>query len=363
MELQAHGGPVVLDILLQRCLELGARQALPGEFSERAFLNDKIDLAQAEAIADLIDSQSIQAARSAQRSLQGVFSEKINKLLQKLIELRVYVEAALDFPEEEIDFLSDGVVSTKLAAIQSTLEGIRKEAKQGQLLRDGMRLVIAGKPNAGKSSLLNLLVGKDVAIVTDIAGTTRDILQERINIKGMPLHITDTAGLHDSDDPIEKIGMQRAIKSIQEADFILYIFDDTKTEDHPVLRAIPDEKRIDIRNKIDISGDAAGVRKGVVYLSASTGQGLEDLRSIIAVKAGFHSEEEGIFTARRRHLDALQRCGEYLSKATTQLHEFKAGELLAEELGQAQQALGEITGEYSSDDLLGKIFSSFCIGK
>lgn len=368
VELQAHGGPVILDMLLQRCLQLGARQARPGEFSERAFVNDKIDLAQAEAIADLIDSQSRQAARSAQRSLQGVFSEKINQLLKKLIELQVYVEAALDFPEEEIDFLSDGVVNSKLISIQSTLEEIQNEARQGQLLRDGMRLVIAGRPNAGKSSLLNILAGKDVAIVTDIAGTTRDILHEQINIKGMPLHITDTAGLHDSDDLIEKMGMQRAEKSIEEADFILHIFDDAvvsrlKTENHPVLRAIPDKKRIDIRNKIDISGDKPGFREGVVYLSASTGEGIDVLRNIIAEKAGFHSEEEGIFIARRRHLDALQRCSQYLCNASTQLNDFQAGELLAEELRQAQQALGEITGEFSSEDLLSEIFSSFCIGK
>jgi len=371
LELQGHGGPVVLDMLLQRVIELGARIARPGEFSERAYLNDKLDLTQAEAIADLIDCTSQQAVRSALRSLQGEFSLQINALLQQLIEVRVYVESALDFPEEEIDFLSDGKVLEMVNNVIQTHHNIMQSAQQGALLRDGMSVVIVGRPNAGKSSLLNALASREAAIVTDIEGTTRDVLREQITIDGLPLHIIDTAGLRDSDDLVEKIGIERAYQEIEKADAVLLLLDDSRevdSERKELIEKLP--KGCDysvLYNKIDLSGRQAGsaVVAGIsqIALSAKGGEGIDLLREHLKQKMGYSSTAEGAFMARRRHLDALQRAEVNLLTGREQLAHNHAGELLAEELRQAQQALGEITGEFSSDDLLGEIFSSFCIGK
>jgi tRNA modification GTPase len=371
LELHGHGGPVVMDLLLARVLELGARTARPGEFSERAFLNDKLDLAQAEAIADLIDSGTAQAARAAVHSLQGVFSAHIHQLLERLIELRVYVEAAMDFPEEEIDFLGDERVSQMLAALRADLVEVQARAHQGQLLRDGMTLVIAGRPNAGKSSLLNALAGRDAAIVTDIPGTTRDLLREHIQIDGMPLHIIDTAGLHDSDDPVERAGMQRAWSAIEAADRVLLVVDDQRgfdAADAAILGQLPARlPHTRICSKIDLSGRAPGISTTdadtEVAVSALTGAGMDALRAHLKQCVGFSEQAEGAFSARRRHLDALARAQAHVDAGARQLLERRAAELLAEELRQAQQALGEITGEFTSEDLLGRIFSNFCIGK
>lgn len=379
IELQGHGGPVVMDLLLQRVLALGARMARPGEFSERAFLNDKIDLAQAEAIADLIDAGSAEAARSAVRSLAGVFSQKIHTLVEALIKLRLYVEAAIDFPEEEIDFLSDGRVEGELRAVQQQLDSVMAEARQGALLREGMRVVIAGKPNAGKSSLLNALAGFEAAIVTDIAGTTRDVLREQIQIDGMPLHIIDTAGLRETTDVVEQEGVRRALKEVEQADRVLFVFDAASDTDPLALAAgffsplpAPD-KLLLIANKCDLQAglmpgvharqDVAGTAYVEVVLSARQGQGLESLRETLKQAMGFQTEGAGMFTARRRHLDALERARRSLATGLAQLLETGAGELLAEDLRVAQEALSEITGEFTADDLLGRIFSSFCIGK
>lgn len=375
LELQGHGGPIVMDWLLQACLAAGARMARPGEFSERAFLNDKLDLAQAEAIADLIDASSEQAARNALNGLQGAFSERINTLLTELTNLRIYVEAAIDFPEEEIDFLSDGHVAQQMENIKTALDKVLQEAQQGCLTRDGMQVVIAGRPNAGKSSLLNALAGKESAIVTDIEGTTRDLLREHIHLDGMPLHITDTAGLRDNPDQVEAIGIARALEAILAADRILIVQDptrenyqtDTVTTLLPTLAAQLDPAKITtIINKADLPGNRVGWHSqspAVLGLSAKSGEGMSLLRDHLKEVMGYQSSTEGSFTARRRHLDALQRCGEHLQQGEAQLNGYGAGELLAEDLRAAQQALGEITGNLSADALLGKIFSSFCIGK
>ncbi len=367
VEFQGHGGPVVLDMVLKRCLSLGARLARAGEFSERAFLNDKLDLAQAEAIADLIDSSSEQAARSALRSLQGHFSTAINELLQKLIELRVYVEAALDFPEEEIDFLADKAVTDRLDSIKQQLNTIFNKAKQGSLLREGMQLVIVGKPNAGKSSLLNVLSGNETAIVTDVAGTTRDVLRETIHLDGMPLHIIDTAGLRESDDPIEKIGIERAWQEIEKADLILLLIDETdnKTEENQYLlqQLPPNLPILQVHNKIDISNTDAGQRDHKIYISAKQQLGIEQLKEALKQRMGYQSEREDSFIARRRHLQALEETQQAVNNAEIQLKQYNAGELMAEELRIAQDILGQITGRYTPDDLLGEIFSNFCIGK
>ncbi|MCY0965253.1 tRNA uridine-5-carboxymethylaminomethyl(34) synthesis GTPase MnmE [Parathalassolituus penaei] len=383
LELQGHGGPVVLDLLLRSLTARGCRLARPGEFSERAFLNDKMDLAQAEAIADLIDCASEQAARCALRSLQGEFSNRIHDLVSSLIELRMYVEAAIDFPEEEIDFLSDGKVAGMLQAVFERLQGVQREANQGSLLREGMSVVIAGRPNAGKSSLLNALAGHERAIVTDIAGTTRDVLREHIHIDGMPLHIIDTAGLRDAPDAVERIGIQRAWDEISKADRILLMIDSSSDETDPeaLLHRLYDERgehsltdqliesgRITvIRNKIDLSAEVPGLdREGrfpVLRLSAREQIGIEPLREHLKAVMGFDAGGEGGFLARRRHLEALQQARKALESGLEQLHGMAAGELLAEDLRAAQKALGEITGEFSADDLLGKIFGSFCIGK
>ena len=370
LELHGHGGPVVMDLLLARLLELGARQARPGEFSERAFLNDKLDLTQAEAIADLIDSSSEQAARAASRSLQGEFARLIQTLLDSLIQLRMYVEAAIDFPEEEIDFLSDAEVQKGLTAVSDDLHAVQQQARQGCILREGMTLVLAGQPNAGKSSLLNALAGRESAIVTPIAGTTRDVLREHIQIDGMPLHIIDTAGLRESRDPVEKEGVRRAWSQIEQADRVLLIIDDQvgfSSRDQTVLGRLPPKlPHTLVYNKIDLSGRSAGVRRqgrdAEISLSALTGEGMEDLRSHLKDVMGYSESAAGGFSVRRRHINALQQTTLNLINAQSCLNT-GAGELLAEELRLAQQHLSEITGEYTSEDLLGEIFSSFCIGK
>ncbi|MBA1191593.1 tRNA uridine-5-carboxymethylaminomethyl(34) synthesis GTPase MnmE [Pseudomonas entomophila] len=377
LELQGHGGPVVMDMLLQACVQLGCRLARPGEFSERAFLNDKLDLAQAEAIADLIEASSAQAARNALRSLQGDFSKRVGLLTDALIALRIYVEAAIDFPEEEIDFLGDGVVLGMLDGVRATLSTVQHEAGQGALLRDGMTVVIAGRPNAGKSSLLNHLAGREAAIVTDIAGTTRDILREHIHIDGMPLHIIDTAGLRATEDQVEQIGVQRALKAIHEADRVLLVVDSTAPESQDPFGLWPEflseppapSKVTLIRNKADLSGEPVGRvdnHDGHVTLTLSAGEkmaGLDLLRDHLKACMGYEQTAESGFSARRRHLEALRQASDHLEHGRAQLTLAGAGELLAEDLRQAQQALGEITGAFSSDDLLGRIFSSFCIGK
>ncbi|PXZ04953.1 tRNA uridine-5-carboxymethylaminomethyl(34) synthesis GTPase MnmE [Gilliamella apicola] len=376
LELQGHGGPVILDLLLKRILEIsGVRIARPGEFSERAFLNDKLDLAQAEAIADLIDASSEQAAKSAISSLQGVFSKKVNALVESLIHLRIFTEAAIDFPEEEIDFLSDGKIEAELNQVIQRLNEVRQEAKQGSLLREGMKVVIAGRPNAGKSSLLNALAGRDAAIVTNIAGTTRDVLREHIHIDGMPLHIIDTAGLREASDEVERIGIERAWQEIEQADRVLFMVDSTTTnETDPeklwpeFIERLPKNMPVTvIRNKADLTGEALGYSEeegyALIQLSARTGEGVTLLREHLKQAMGFSSSTEGGFLARRRHLQALEKAAEHLNNGQYQLITFHAGELLAEELRLAQEALSEITGEFTSDDLLGRIFSSFCIGK
>ncbi|MDE1329971.1 tRNA uridine-5-carboxymethylaminomethyl(34) synthesis GTPase MnmE [Vibrio aestuarianus] len=376
LELQGHGGPVVMDMLIKRILALsGVRAARPGEFSERAFLNDKMDLTQAEAIADLIDASSEEAAKSALQSLQGQFSKRIHTLVESLIHLRIYVEAAIDFPEEEIDFLADGKVAGDLQTIIDNLAAVRKEANQGAIMREGMKVVIAGRPNAGKSSLLNALSGKDSAIVTDIAGTTRDVLREHIHIDGMPLHIIDTAGLREASDEVEKIGIERAWDEITQADRVLFMVDGTTTDATDPKEIWPDfvDRLPDnigmtvIRNKVDQTKEELGIchvnAPTLIRLSAKTGGGVDALRTHLKECMGFAGGNEGGFMARRRHLDALERAAEHLSIGQQQLEGYMAGEILAEELRLSQQHLNEITGEFSSDDLLGRIFSSFCIGK
>jgi tRNA modification GTPase len=361
---------------VRRILQIkGLRPARPGEFSERAFMNDKLDLAQAEAIADLIEASSEQAARSAMHSLQGQFSGKIQQLVESLTRLRIYVEAAIDFPDEEIDFLSDGKVAGDLYAIMNELDAVRGEAKQGALLREGMKVVIAGRPNAGKSSLLNALAGRESAIVTEIAGTTRDVLREHIHLDGMPLHIIDTAGLRDTQDKVEQIGIERAWAEIEQADRVLFMVDGTTTAAVDPREIWPEfvdrlPKKIGltvVRNKADLTGEdlAPSQEQGhaVYRISAKTELGLPALREHLKACMGFQGNTEGGFMARRRHLDALERAAERLLVAKEQLEVFVAGELVAEELRLAQESLSEITGEFSSDDLLGRIFSSFCIGK
>ena len=371
LELQGHGGPVVMDMLLARVVELGARLARPGEFTERAFLNDKLDLAQAEAVADLIEASTAAAARAAMGSLQGVFSQQVNALVEGLIQLRLYVESAIDFPEEEIDFLSDGHVATQLGGLQSQLRRLLNEAGQGQLLRDGMSIVIAGQPNAGKSSLLNQLAGRDSAIVTAIPGTTRDVLREYIDIDGMPLRVIDTAGLRESSDLVEQEGIRRAWREIETADRVLLVVDSQdgiNAEDQAIRARLPASVPLTlILNKIDLSQETPGEQTGdwgpVIKLSAKTGTGLDVLRQHLKTCMGYQTSGEGAFIARRRHLDALRRAAEQLANAQVQLEQYQAGELVAEELRLAQNHLSEITGEFTSDDLLGRIFSSFCIGK
>jgi len=369
LELHAHGSPVVLDMLLRRVLELGARIARPGEFSERAFLNDKIDLAQAEAIADLIECTTESAARSAQRSLQGEFSSQINELVESLIQLRLYIEASIDFVDEDIELLTAGHIDRRLADLLQRLDVIRASARQGQLLRDGMTLVITGRPNAGKSSLLNRLTGRDSAIVTPIAGTTRDTLKEFIQIDGLPLHVIDTAGLREhSEDVVEQEGMRRARSEIARADHVLLLIDDAEPDcTDSLLADIPSHLPVTyIHNKIDLSGHSVGqqmtAKGAVLYLSLKTGEGTGLLVQHLKDCVGYAEEAEGVFMARRRHLEAIDQAMAAVQKA---VENFNAGvlELLAEELRLAQNALSEITGEFTSDDLLSRIFADFCIGK
>lgn len=374
LELQGHGGPVVMQMLLARCLELGARLAEPGEFTKRAFLNNKLDLAQAESVADLIDASSQSAARMALRSLKGAFSRQIHDLVEELITLRMLVEATLDFPEEDIDFLEAADARGKLAALQSRLNAILQSAEQGAVLREGMNVVLAGAPNAGKSSLLNALAGDDVAIVTDIAGTTRDTVREQITLDGVPVHIIDTAGLRDTDDVVERIGIERSQKAVAEADVALILVDPAEginTKTRAILESLPERvKKIEIRNKIDLTGEAAAVSDGpstvggadtLIKLSAKTGEGLDLLKQVLLGAVGWQGESEGLFLARRRHLAALQTAQAELENAA--LCNGGQIELLAEHLRLAQAVCSEITGEFSADDLLGVIFSRFCIGK
>jgi len=368
LELQAHGGTALMQILLARCIALGARQAEPGEFTRRAYLNDKIDLAQAEAVADVINAATIEAAKSAVRSLSGEFSQRINALLLKLIDLRMFVEACLDFPEEEIDFITQGRVAEKLASIITELNSIFSKAKQGSLLREGINVVLVGQPNVGKSSLMNQLAGEEIAIVTSIAGTTRDTIKNAIQINGVPLHVIDTAGLRETDDEVEKFGIARTWQAAESANIALLLVDAahgiTETE-KSILARLPQEiRKIWVHNKIDVANElplAKEINGAMhIYLSAKTGAGLELLKSHLLKLAGYENNSEGVFMARARHLEALLKVERHLSIAGQQI---KSAELLAEELRIAQAALGSITGEFTPDDLLGEIFSKFCIGK
>jgi tRNA modification GTPase len=368
LELQGHGSAVLLDALLLRACELGARLARPGEFTERAFLNGKLDLAQAEAVADLIAARSQAGARAALQSMEGVFSRKVDALLQGLIVLRVHIEAAIDFPEEEIDFLADPAITQKLDALRAQLAELLREAQRGVRLNDGLRVAIVGRPNAGKSSLLNALAGSERAIVTDIAGTTRDVLREQINLDGITLELADTAGLRDTHDPVEREGVRRAHGERERADVVLLVTDTQHADDDLAwLQDLPPSvERIVVVNKIDLGSDQAHREQRAdahwLWLSVKTGVGLETLREHLKRLAGSGSGE-GAFSARRRHLLALEQVAEHLAHTADVLTETRSGELAAEELRHAQHALGEITGTYSSDDLLGAIFSSFCIGK
>jgi tRNA modification GTPase len=373
LELQGHGGPLVMEALVARLVELGARRAYPGEFTQRAFLNDKLDLAQAEAIADIIDAGSKEAVRAAMRSLQGEFSNMVRGLTEAIIDLRTYVEAAIDFPEEEIDFLADRELYERFQNVREHFNGVEQSARQGRLLREGMTVVIAGRPNAGKSSLLNRLAGYDAAIVTPIPGTTRDVVRERIDIDGMPLHVLDTAGLrHAAHDEVEAEGIRRAQVEMDRADRVLFVID---VLDDPAGKAFFEERaRLPgdvpvtlVFNKCD---QAVGLPVGetisgppCITMSALTGEGLESLRTHLKMCMGYQTTDGGTVSARQRHLDALTRARRHTEEAARQLQERRAGELVAEELRVAQQALSEITGEFTSDDLLGRIFSSFCIGK
>ncbi len=372
LELQGHGGPVLLDAILAAACVLGARPARPGEFSERAFLNGKLDLAQAEAIADLIDAVSAQAARGALRSLQGEFSRRVHALVEGLTDLRVYVEAALDFSDEAIDLIGEGEVSERLHSLQLALSAVEQQAHQGALLREGMTLVLAGQPNAGKSSLLNALAGEERAIVTEIPGTTRDLLREQIHLDGMPLHIIDTAGLREGGDAIEQEGMRRAWGAIERADRLLLLLDARhgfSPAEQAILDRLPAHLPVTlVHNKCDLIGaeptlDADAQGRPRLTLSARERRGLDLLTDHLKQAMGYTGAGEGSFTARRRHLDALRRAAEHLDQGRAQLQGFGAAELLAEELRLAQEALGEITGQVHSDALLGRIFSSFCIGK
>ncbi|HEX7915562.1 tRNA uridine-5-carboxymethylaminomethyl(34) synthesis GTPase MnmE [Rudaea sp.] len=373
LELQAHGSPVVLDLILRQAITLGARLARPGEFSERAYLNGKLDLAQAEAVADLIASGSESAARAAMRSLEGDFSRAVQVLFEALVRLRAWLEAALDFPEEEIDFLSAPQLTEQLVALQAATADLLQAARRGVVLRDGLHVVIVGRPNAGKSSLLNALAQSERAIVTPVAGTTRDVLRESVHLDGIGLTLVDTAGLRESDDVVEAEGIRRARAELARADVAVLVTDDEHTRtDHELLRECSaSATRVIVHNKIDISGGSPirsdaidqATKEVRIHLSAKTGAGLDLLRAELARLGGRGEESHGAFSARRRHVEALERVADHLQGADAQLRFARAGELAAEELRRAQQALGEITGEYSSDDLLGAIFSTFCIGK
>ena len=368
LELQAHGGTALMQILLARCIELGAQQAEPGEFTRRAYLNDKIDLAQAEAVADVINASTIEAARSAMRSLSGEFSNCINQVLAKLINLRMYVEACLDFPEEEIDFITQGNVAEKLKAIADELKLVFAKAKQGSLLREGLHIVLVGQPNVGKSSLMNQLSGEEVAIVTPIAGTTRDAIKNVIQINGLPMHIIDTAGLRETNDEVEKIGIARTYQALENAQVALLLVDAAhgiSEKEKSILSCLPQEiDKIWVHNKIDTTKETAKIVEKAgethIYLSAKTGAGVDLLKQHLLNIAGYQQNAEGIFMARARHLEALKQVDAHLQLAQKNRHQ---AELIAEELRLAQEALSSITGEFTPDDLLGEIFSKFCIGK
>jgi tRNA modification GTPase len=363
LELQGHGGPVVLNLLLQRCLDLGARLAEPGEFTRRAFLNGKLDLAQAEAVVDLIDAASVEAARSAVRSLSGAFSARIGELVEALTRLRMLVEATLDFPEEEIDFLRDADAFGRLDAIDASLQAVRVQARQGALMREGVTAVLIGQPNVGKSSLLNQLAGFEAAIVTEVAGTTRDTVREAIQIQGVPLHIVDTAGLRETDDRVEQLGIARTWAAVEGADVALLLVDAAHglgSRETAILQRLPRVACLTVHNKIDVTGEAAHANDSEIWLSAKTGAGVDLLREKLLAAAGWQAAGEGAFMARARHLEALGRAAGHLVAAREAAAQL---ELFAEELRLAQIALGEITGELTADDLLGEIFSSFCIGK
>ena len=362
LELQGHGGPLVIALLVDAVTTLGARQAAAGEFSKRAYLNDKLDLVQAEAIADLIGSGTAQAARAALRSLSGAFSTAVDALAEQLVRLRMHVEAAIDFPEEEIDFLSDEKLARRVEECGEAFATLLAGARQGRMLRDGYQVVIVGKPNAGKSSLLNLLSGQEAAIVTEVAGTTRDILREQIDIDGLGVELVDTAGLRNDPDRIEREGIRRARKALESADAVLWIQDASDPDHGDIDEDLPDGVPVTVvRNKIDLVD--ADRTDGAVCLSAKTGEGLDDLRRRIRELAGYENQGEGAFTARRRHLEALRKARQHFNTGRDALRQSRAGELFAEELRLSQQALGEITGAVSSDELLGRIFSEFCIGK
>lgn len=368
LELQGHGGPVILRLVLQRCVELGARMAEPGEFTRRAYLNGKLDLAQAESVADLIDAATAHAARSALRSLQGEFSSKINEVKARIVELRARVEATLDFPEEDVNALEHAMVREGLAGAREALETVLAAAARGSVLREGLHLVIAGRPNVGKSSLLNRLAGAELAIVTDIPGTTRDPVREALAVEGIPVHIVDTAGLRDTTDPVERIGVERAWDVIANADAVMLVTDATsglEEADLAILKRLPQGlKRLRVMNKIDLIGrDPAKEERAdetVLWLSARTGDGIDLLRSAILELAGWHHPTESAFLARERHLTALRSAGDHLAAAASQAAQL---EFLAEELRLAQEQLSLITGEFTADDLIGEIFSRFCIGK
>ncbi|KAF0812252.1 tRNA modification GTPase MnmE [Andreprevotia sp. IGB-42] len=365
LELQGHGGPVVLKMLLARCTELGARHAEPGEFSKRAFLNGKLDLAQAEAIADLIDAQSEAAARSALKSLDGAFSREVHALVEQLINLRMLVEATLDFPEEDIDFLEAADARGKLHGLQRQLQQVFGTATQGKLLREGAHIVLIGQPNVGKSSLMNALAGEDIAIVTDIAGTTRDTVRELIQLDGVPVHIIDTAGLRETDDVVEKIGIERTWAAVEKADLALLLLDSREgvtVHDSDILARLPAALPVlRVFNKIDLTGEVAGeVAADEVHVSAKGGIGIAELRHKLLERVGWQGSEDGVFIARERHLDAIRRAQANLLSADAAYVQI---ELFAEELRLAQNALSEITGAFTPDDLLGVIFSRFCIGK
>jgi tRNA modification GTPase len=369
LELQGHGGPVVLQLLLRRCVELGARPAQPGEFTRRAYLNDKIDLAQAESVADLIDAATTEAARSAMRSLQGAFSRRIDELFDDLVELRTLVEAALDFPDEDVELIKQSDGAGRLSRLKAKLEDVLSASQQGSLLREGVRVVLAGQPNVGKSSLLNLLAGEELAIVTEIAGTTRDVIRQSVSIRGIPAHIIDTAGLRPSRDPVEKLGIARTWGAIEQADIVVLLVDAAQgiaAADQDILRRLPARlPRLTVMNKIDLLAREPALERAkdgaTVWLSAKTGAGVELLRDALLEAVGWHgSGAEGLFMARERHVHALEHAQRHLEQAASQMERL---ELFAEELRAVQHALGTITGEFTSDDLLGEIFKRFCIGK
>ena len=363
LELQGHGGPVVLEMLLNRVINLGARIAAPGEFSQRAYLNDKMDLAQAEAIADLINSSTEAAARGAVRSLQGEFSTRINQLVAKVIELRVFVEASIDFPEEEIDFLSDERIEVQLAEVYQELDKVLAETSHGALLVEGASVVLMGKPNAGKSSLMNLLTGRDTSIVTDIPGTTRDVVNETLQLDGIPLRLVDTAGIRNSLDEIEAEGVKRALAAGEEADLVIAVVDASEPDANKQAESLLEDRRtVVVFNKIDLVADTDLLIDGI-QMSAKTGLGLQGLKDQLKKRLGLSLNEGSGFTARNRHIIALGYGREALAAASSLLIEQRAGELVAEELRVCQQNLSEITGEFTADDLLGEIFGSFCIGK